>query len=59
MIESAWLLIVIIVMVLFGSYEFASFFFDEKKHRAFWIKWWIVVSIMIGIFFWIILQFWG
>jgi len=59
MIRSIGLLIVIIVMVLFASFEVAQFFLGEKKHRAFWLKWWAILSVLIGVFFWVILMFWG
>ena len=57
-LKSIGLLVIIIGGVFVGTYEVASFFLQEKKHRKFWLKVWLALSIVTGILFWVILIFW-
>ena len=57
-LKSIGLLVIIIGGVFVGTYEVASFFLQEKKHRKFWLKVWLALSIVVGILFWVILIFW-
>jgi hypothetical protein len=47
--------IAVIFLVLLGSHDFAQYFFKEKGTRRYWIKWWIVVSIIFATAFWLLL----
>jgi predicted membrane protein len=57
-LKSIGLLVIIIIGVFVGTYEVALFFLQENKYRKFWLKVWLMLSIVIGIFFWVILIFW-
>lgn len=54
-LKSIGLLIIITVGVFLGTYELAQFFLKEKEHRNFWLKFWLIASVVIGLIFWIIL----
>lgn len=57
-IKSIGLLAVILVGVVFFTFEVAEFFLKEKEFRRFWLKIWLVVAGIISIFLWLILLFW-
>jgi hypothetical protein len=57
-LKSIGLLIIIIIGVFVGTHEVAGFFLQGNKYRKFWQKVWLMLSIVIGISFWVILIFW-
>jgi len=58
-LKSVGLLALILIGVLTGTYEVAEFFLKEKEFRKFWLKVWLFVSVVIGVFFWLVLLFSG
>lgn len=52
-------LIVIIFIVFLGLHDVTQFFLEDKDSRTYWIKWWVAVSLILGIAFWVLLMFSG
>lgn len=58
MVKSLGLLLLIIGGIFVGTYEIAHFFLKESEHRKFWLKVWLTLSVIFGLFFWLILSYW-
>jgi len=58
-LKSVGPLALILIGVLTGTYEVAEFFLKEKEFRKFWLKVWLFVLVVIGVFFWLVLLFSG
>ena len=59
MTESVPLLLAVIAIVFVGLHDGFSYFFEEKEHRRYWMKWWLALSVLLGLFFWLVLMIWG
>lgn len=52
-------LLLIIVVVFLVLHDLFRYFFTEKENRSYWLKWWVVLSIILGFAFWLILWYTG
>ena len=52
----------LILLLIAGTFVFIGDHFSiveiEKENRRFWLKALAVISVILGIFFWIVLRFW-
>jgi len=55
-IESITTLGLILLLVFVGLFELFDIFLKDRSTRKYWIKWWIVSSVVVGIGFWLLLQ---
>lgn len=59
MFETLLLLVSVILFVLVGSHDVAQYFLKDPDSRRFWFRWWIIVTVVLGVAIWGILLITG